>query len=130
MKKEMVGNRKNITQMVGDISTFRSDMFDLLTHSKKDMDASTQKFLECTQSNMWLHAGHQTHDLNLSDVRHTFGCQNPVLLANLYDNISICSGAESSADLVKVVPGKGFEVVQTLKTDGNEVYSACLVDGG
>jgi hypothetical protein len=43
--------------------------------------------------------------------------------------MSLVSGAGSSVDVVKIIPGKGFEVTQTLNTDGNEVFAACLIDG-
>ena len=79
---------------------------------------------------MLLEAKHMAVDINLCEKRRPFGCQNPVLLAHLEDNISIVSGSENSADLIEVHPGKEISTVQTLFTDKEEVQAACLIDGG
>jgi hypothetical protein len=128
-KKDLVGNRKTLSNVMSDVTKFRSDMVEILAKSQADMDANTAKFLECAQGNVFLHSGHMAHDLNLCETRHTFGNPNPVLLVHLSNSMSLVSGAGSSVDVVKIIPGKGFEVTQTLNTDGNEVFAACLIDG-
>jgi len=114
---------------MNDVTKFRSDMVEMLAKSQEDMDVNTAKFLECAQGNVFLHSGHMAHDLNLCETRHTFGNPNPVLLAHLRNDMSLISGAGSSVDVVKVVPGKGFQVLQNLNTGGNECFAACWIDG-
>ena len=60
---------------------------------------------------MLLEAKHLAIDINLCDKRRAFGCQNPVLLQHLEDNISIVSGSENSADLIEIHPGKEISTV-------------------
>jgi hypothetical protein len=46
-KKDLVGNRKTLSNVMSDVTKFRSDMVEILAKSQADMDANTAKFLEC-----------------------------------------------------------------------------------
>lgn len=94
------------------------------------MRSECDYILQASHNNLLLNAKHMSIDLNLCNTRMVFGCQNPVLLAHIEDNISCISGGENSADLIEIVPGKEITTVQNIFTDKEEVQAACLIDGG
>ena len=128
----MVENRKNINSAVGEVNKLYSEMSQLIAKQKEEMDSSCEYILQASHNNLLLNAKHMTIDLNLcsENTRRTFGCQNPVLLAHIEDNISCVSGSENSADLIEIIPGKEITTVQNIFTDKEEVQAACLIDGG
>ena len=130
VKRSMVDNRRNINSAVSEVTKMYSDMSSLIDRQKEEIIAAGETVLRASQNNMLLEAKHMPVDLNLCEKRRAFGCQNPVLLAHIEDNISVVSGPENSADLIEIHPGKEISTTQTLFTDKEEVQAACLIDGG
>ena len=74
---------------------------------------------QCAYSDLFTKTGHMGLDLNICDVKHLYSCESserPSLLSHLYENISVTSGADNSADIVSVVPGEGLRVEANLNT--------------
>ena len=72
-----------------------------------------------------------TYDMNKNyTFRSDFSTPYPVTMAHLRKNTFVLSGAENSADIVKISQKEGIKEVQNINTEGQRVYSACLLNGG
>ena len=49
---------------------------------------------------------------------------------NADENDYLVTGADNSADIVKILPKEGMQVVQNINTEGQKVYAACVLYGG
>ena len=74
LKKDMVDNRKVISNVLGEVTTFRQSMLEMHEEQKEDLNKWSGLVLQNTQVNIMMETGHMVHDLNHCEKRYTFPC--------------------------------------------------------
>ena len=70
MRRSMVDNRKNISEMLTEINNFRHGMVESIENQKKQMTDIADQVVQGAQTNLLLQTGHLTLDLNMCKKRY------------------------------------------------------------
>ena len=104
-------------------------MIALTKQNTKTMAFKQAMGLQGTLNNHFLETGQFTYRLGNAKHWAKFSTKDPVGMFHLIGNTFVVTGKNHSVDVLEVTIDGGFKLQKNLKTDGNEVNAACLLNG-